>query len=166
MFPSLTNIVLTAFIACLPVRCYQLQPLLRHALYPVSQISRVRFLSITHFVRFRAWIVIGELWLRLLVLHTSDVIPCFQCFQRGFVILCEDYATLTSSRCYLATGANDENRTRIASLEGWSSTIEPHPHLAARAGLEPATYRLTADCTTIALTGHYFGACIMHRINS
>ena len=128
MFPSLTNIVLMAFIACLPVCCYQLQPLLRHALYPVSQISRVRFLSITHFVRFRAWIVIGELWLRLLVLHTSDVIPCFQCFRRGFVILCEDYATLTSSRCYLAPGANDENRTRIASLEGWSSTIEPHPH--------------------------------------
>ena len=26
-------------------------------------------------------------------------------------------------------GAGDGNRTHAASLEGWSSTIEPHPHI-------------------------------------
>ena len=26
-------------------------------------------------------------------------------------------------------GAGDGNRTRMASLEGWSSTIELHPHI-------------------------------------
>ncbi len=26
-------------------------------------------------------------------------------------------------------GAGDGNRTHVASLEGWSSTIELHPHL-------------------------------------
>ena len=26
-------------------------------------------------------------------------------------------------------GAGDENRTRVTSLEGWSSTIELHPHI-------------------------------------
>ncbi len=31
-------------------------------------------------------------------------------------------------RSQLQPGAGDGNRTRMASLEGWSSTIELHPH--------------------------------------
>ena len=34
---------------------------------------------------------------------------------------------ITFSR-YVKFGAGDENRTHVASLEGWSSTIELHPH--------------------------------------
>jgi hypothetical protein len=30
---------------------------------------------------------------------------------------------------HYATGAGDENRTRMTSLEGWGSTIELHPHV-------------------------------------
>lgn len=37
-------------------------------------------------------------------------------------------------------GAGDGNRTRVISLEGWSSTIEPHPHFARR-----LLYRKFAD---------------------
>ena len=29
---------------------------------------------------------------------------------------------------YLSCGAGDGNRTHMASLEGWSSTTELHPH--------------------------------------
>jgi hypothetical protein len=32
-------------------------------------------------------------------------------------------------------GAGDGNRTRIASLEGWSSTIELHPRLPATSNI-------------------------------
>ena len=35
--------------------------------------------------------------------------------------------------------AGDGNRTHVISLEGWSSTIELHPHTMPRAGIEPAT---------------------------
>ncbi len=31
-------------------------------------------------------------------------------------------------RDYFSTGAGDGNRTHVASLEGWSSTIELHLH--------------------------------------
>jgi hypothetical protein len=30
--------------------------------------------------------------------------------------------------CEIESGAGDGNRTHVASLEGWSSTIELHPH--------------------------------------
>jgi hypothetical protein len=33
-----------------------------------------------------------------------------------------------------SVGAGDGNRTRMASLEGWSSTIELHPHVSRRPG--------------------------------
>lgn len=36
-------------------------------------------------------------------------------------------------------GAGDGNRTRVRSLEGFSSTIEPHPHVVGTTGFEPAT---------------------------
>ena len=42
-------------------------------------------------------------------------------------------------------GAGDGNRTRVISLEGWSSTIELHPHkctegkMVGTTGFEPAT---------------------------
>ena len=36
-------------------------------------------------------------------------------------------------------GAGDGNRTRVRSLEGFSSTIEPHPHMVGTTGFEPAT---------------------------
>ena len=36
-------------------------------------------------------------------------------------------------------GAGDGNRTRVRSLEGFSSTIEPHPRLVGTTGFEPAT---------------------------
>ena len=37
------------------------------------------------------------------------------------------------------SGAGDGNRTRVRSLEGFSSTIEPHPRLVGTTGFEPAT---------------------------
>ena len=37
------------------------------------------------------------------------------------------------------SGAGDGNRTRVRSLEGFSSTIEPHPQLVGTTGFEPAT---------------------------
>ncbi len=36
-------------------------------------------------------------------------------------------ARLSSTRCRIGIGAGDGNRTRTASLEDWSSTIELHP---------------------------------------
>ena len=36
-------------------------------------------------------------------------------------------------------GAGDGNRTRVRSLEGFSSTIEPHPRMVGTTGFEPAT---------------------------
>jgi hypothetical protein len=38
----------------------------------------------------------------------------------------------TSSDRLAAAGAGDGDRTHIASLEGWSSAIELHPHIAHR----------------------------------
>lgn len=40
-------------------------------------------------------------------------------------------------------GAGDGNRTRISSLEGWSSAVELHLHMAPQPGLEPGTCGLT-----------------------
>ena len=37
---------------------------------------------------------------------------------------CEDFAVLCGESVF---GAGDGNRTHVASLEGWSSTIELHP---------------------------------------
>ena len=38
------------------------------------------------------------------------------------------WARLTTDTLRGSTGAGDGNRTRTASLEGWDSTIELHPH--------------------------------------
>ena len=47
------------------------------------------------------------------------------------------------------TGAGDGNRTRIASLEGWSSTIELHPQqVVPLEGIEPPTLALRKPCST------------------
>src|SRR5579883_2406525 len=46
---------------------------------------------------------------------------------------------VTTSKPGLKSGAGDGNRTRIASLEGWSSTIELHPQLLNRATLARCT---------------------------
>ena len=34
-----------------------------------------------------------------------------------------------ANRAYLLSQAGDGNRTHVFSLEGWCSTIEPHPHI-------------------------------------
>ena len=44
--------------------------------------------------------------------------------------------------------AGDGNRTHVISLEGWSSTIELHPHTMPRAGIEPATRGFSVLCST------------------
>jgi hypothetical protein len=40
------------------------------------------------------------------------------------------------------TGAGDGNRTRMTSLEGWSSTIELHPRGGTRRHRHQVAYRL------------------------
>ena len=40
------------------------------------------------------------------------------------------------------TGAGDGNRTRMTSLEGWSSTIELRPQQPPNHRLTPVAYRL------------------------
>ena len=45
-------------------------------------------------------------------------------------------------------GADEGNRTPVASLEGWSSTIELHPQMEPRTGLGPVTPWLTVMCST------------------
>lgn len=45
-------------------------------------------------------------------------------------------------------GASDENRTRIASLEGWSSTVELHLRIAryfSTAGTRPLSFQLSSE---------------------
>src|SRR4051812_28673582 len=37
------------------------------------------------------------------------------------------HPTTRTERAFLTTGAGDENRTRVTSLEDWSSTIELRP---------------------------------------
>ena len=56
------------------------------------------------------------------------------------------------------TGASDENRTHVVSLEGWSSTIELHSHLemVSRRGIEPPTHWLKVSCSTTWATGTTF----------
>ena len=44
--------------------------------------------------------------------------------------------------------AGDGNRTHVISLEGWSSTIELHPHTMPRAEIEPATRGFSVLCST------------------
>ena len=52
--------------------------------------------------------------------------------------------------------ANDGNRTRIASLEGWNSTIELHSQVVpvgsllpmALDGIEPPTHAASMHCST------------------
>ena len=47
-------------------------------------------------------------------------------------------------------GAGDGNRTHVVSLEGWSSTIELHPHrMVTRRGFEPLTLWLKVRCSAI-----------------
>src|SRR5215468_6327195 len=65
---------------------------------------------------------------------TCPIVPMLQCgFVRSnfaFVMVTTLVMLLSTS---LQTGAGDGNRTRIASLEGWSSAIELHPQLLNRA---------------------------------
>ena len=49
---------------------------------------------------------------------------------------------------YRLMKAGDGNRTHVISLEGWSSTIELHPHTMPRAGIEPATRGFSVLCST------------------
>ena len=42
-------------------------------------------------------------------------------------------------------GAGDGNRTHVISLEGWSSTIEPHPHIH----LPPKYVSITLICCQV-----------------
>ena len=44
--------------------------------------------------------------------------------------------------------AGEGNRTLVASLEGWSSTIELHPQVVGAAGFEPATPWSRTKCAT------------------
>jgi hypothetical protein len=46
------------------------------------------------------------------------------------------------------TGAGEENRTPIASLEGWSFTTKLHLQMVTRVGIEPTTHRLKVCCST------------------
>ena len=50
--------------------------------------------------------------------------------------------------------AGDGNRTHVISLEGWSSTIELHPHAMPRAGIEPATRGFSA-IWAVKLLSHF-----------
>lgn len=70
-------------------------------------------------------------------------------------------ATLRSraARCAVGTSYLDGNMERVMgigpiwdSLEDCRLTSRPHPRVAPRAGLEPATLRLTAGRTTIVLS--------------
>ena len=54
-------------------------------------------------------------------------------------------------------GAGDGNRTRIASLEGWSSAFELHLHMAAWENYDISTYGLTDRCSASELPGHMVG---------
>jgi hypothetical protein len=70
----------------------------------------------------------------------------------------EDHAGLLANMVYIAgletpksnSGAGDGNRTHVTSLEGWSSTIELHPHevVVGAAGFEPATPCSQGRCST------------------
>ena len=54
-------------------------------------------------------------------------------------------------------GADDENRTHTTSLEGWSSTIELHPHILERkTRFELATLALARRCSTPEPLPHTF----------
>ena len=53
------------------------------------------------------------------------------------------------------TADSDGNRTRVTAVKGRCLnrlTTEPDFKLTPRAGLEPATLRLTAECSTIELS--------------
>ena len=46
------------------------------------------------------------------------------------------------------SGAGDGNRTHVASLEGWNSTIELHPHMERKTRFELATFALARRRST------------------
>ena len=48
-------------------------------------------------------------------------------------------------------GAGDGNRTHVASLEGWNSTIELHPQMERKTRFELATPALARRCSTTEL---------------
>ncbi len=54
-------------------------------------------------------------------------------------------------------GADDGNRTHATSLEGWSSTIELHPHLERKTRFELATLALARRCSTTEPLPHIGG---------
>ena len=65
-------------------------------------------------------------------------------FSKSFRVWSQVWPQNKKARAHKAltwrfNGAGDGNRTRVRSLEGFSSTIEPHPHMVGTTGFEPAT---------------------------
>ena len=59
-------------------------------------------------------------------------------------------------KLFFNLGAGDGNRTHVVSLEGWSSTIELHPHfhwMVTRRRLERLTLWLKVRCSTYWASG-------------
>lgn len=50
--------------------------------------------------------------------------------SRILAVWCRNKKTTATAVVKEISGAGDGNRTRVESLEGFSSTIEPHPHSA------------------------------------
>ena len=48
---------------------------------------------------------------------------------KGRICNAKDNSNVCAENVLTKNGAGDGNRTHVASLEGWSSTIELHPHL-------------------------------------
>ena len=65
---------------------------------------------------------------------------CKVCHQLVTTVVITNKKTRTDKAlAWGFSGAGDGNRTRVRSLEGFSSTIEPHPHMVGTTGFEPAT---------------------------
>ena len=87
------------------------------------------------------------------LLNISDWRPLdIELIQKNWILAvwCRNKKNNGSSRCKKISGAGDGNRTRVTSLEGWSSTIELHPQtnelnnsvkikMVGMTGFEPAT---------------------------
>src|SRR6185312_13024878 len=71
---------------------------------------------------------------------TWPIVPMLQCglFRSNFAFVMVSRPSMPQNLTH-KSGAGDGNRTRIASLEGWSSTIELHPQLLNRATLARCT---------------------------
>ena len=65
------------------------------------------------------------------------------------------YPTELLARTPLRVGAGDGNRTHAASLEGWNSTIEQHPHTLSPAFCAKKLYQLRQAVSTIIELNYY-----------